>query len=284
MTNRVGTGQFLAWDSGCLFIGRHDRAVPHHAHQAIQFVAASEGEHRVRSNDAEPWQSYSIAAVPSRQPHSIDVTGSEYGIVLFLEPESREGRAIAQRYLRRGITEVGDEGRRAIKRAIFEAWLGGAQDDIVRNCRRLVDSLSAGIHPGAVTDERVDRAIAYINAHVDRSLSLEEVAEHICLSPSRFRHLFAEQTGMGLRPYILWRRFLRSWELIMRGATVSEAAHAAGFADAAHLSRTCTRTFGFAPSAMPLTMAIPDPSPGSAERAWSAEREGSADREASAVR
>ena len=52
-----------------------------------------------RSGDAEEWQSYSIAAIPARQPHSIDVTGSEYGIVVFLEPETREGRAIAQRYL-----------------------------------------------------------------------------------------------------------------------------------------------------------------------------------------
>lgn len=263
MTRRVGIGQFVAWESGCLFIGRHDRAVPPHAHQAIQLVSGSEGEHRVRTSESEPWQSYRLAAIPARQPHSIDVTASEYGIVLFLEPETREGRAVAQRYLRRGITDVWDEERGAIVRAIFEAWLGGSQDDIVRQCRRLVESLSAGVQPAAVTDERVLRAIAYINAHIDRSLALEEVAEHVFLSPSRFRHLFAEQTGMGLRPYILWRRFLKTWELIMRGATVSEAAHAAGFADAAHLSRTCTRTFGFAPSAMPLTTAIPDPSPAS---------------------
>ena len=266
MTRLVGIGQFVAWEGGCLFIGRHDRAVPPHAHQAIQFVAGSEGTHLVRSNDAEPWQSYLIAAIPARQPHSIDVTGSEYGIVVFLEPETREGRAIAQRYLRRGITEVGDDERRAITRAIFDAWLSGAQDEIVRHCRRLVESLSAGVQLRAVTDERVQRAIDYINAHVSGSLSLEEVAEHVCLSPSRFRHVFAEQTGMGLRPYILWRRFLRTWELIMRGASVSEAAHAAGFADAAHLSRTCTRTFGFAPSAMPLTTEIPEPSPAAMTR------------------
>lgn len=264
MTKRVGVGQFLAWEGGCIFIGRHDRSIPMHAHQAIQFVAASEGEHLVRSNDAEPWRPYSIAAIPARQPHSIDVTASEYGVVIFLEPETREGRAITQRYLRSGITEVGDAERRAITRAMFEAWMGGEREAIVQHARRLVESLAAGIHPGVVTDERVVRAIEFINANVNRTLSLEDVADHVCLSPSRFRHVFGEQTGMALRPYILWRRFLHSWELIMRGATVSEAAHAAGFADAAHLSRTCTRTFGFAPSAMPLTMAIPDPSPGAA--------------------
>jgi AraC-like DNA-binding protein len=34
----------------------------------------------------------------------------------------------------------------------------------------------------------------------------------------------------------------------MTGASMSEAAHAAGFADAAHLSRTSKKMFGFPPS------------------------------------
>ncbi|HEU4565890.1 MAG TPA: helix-turn-helix domain-containing protein, partial [Gemmatimonadaceae bacterium] len=55
-----------------------------------------------------------------------------------------------------------------------------------------------------------------------------------------------------LRPYILWRRFLRVWELLMRGESLSTAAHLAGFADAAHLTRTSRRMFGFPPSAMQM--------------------------------
>ena len=57
---------------------------------------------------------------------------------------------------------------------------------------------------------------------------------------------------MALRPYILWRRFLRVWELMTARESLSAAAHAAGFADAAHLSRTCRRMFGFPPSALQL--------------------------------
>ncbi len=55
---------------------------------------------------------------------------------------------------------------------------------------------------------------------------------------------------MALRPYILWRRFLRVWELMTARESLSAAAHAAGFADAAHLTRTCRRMFGFPPSAL----------------------------------
>jgi AraC-like DNA-binding protein len=55
---------------------------------------------------------------------------------------------------------------------------------------------------------------------------------------------------MALRPYILWRRFLHVWDLLATGATLSSAAHAAGFADAAHLTRTSRSMFGFPPSAL----------------------------------
>jgi AraC-like DNA-binding protein len=61
---------------------------------------------------------------------------------------------------------------------------------------------------------------------------------------------------MAFRPYVLWRRFLKVWELLTEGASLSAAAHAAGFADAAHLSRTSKQMFGFPPSAMQVAMPL----------------------------
>ncbi len=259
MTRTVGVGQFMAWDGGCLFIGRHERQLPVHSHQAIQLVVASEGEHGVRASESDPWVTYSVAAIPTRHPHSLDVTAAEYGAVIFIEPETREGRAITQRLLGGGIAEVGDAEAREIARAIFAQWREGRNDEVLRLSRLVVSTIAAGVAPAVVTDPRILSAIDYINQHIGRPITLDEVASHACLSPSRFRHLFSEQTSMGLRPYILWRRFLLTWDLIMKGATLSEAAHAAGFADAAHLSRTSTRAFGFAPSAIRLVMKVPDP-------------------------
>ena len=115
---------------------------------------------------------------------------------------------------------------------------------------RVIQRLTGGVQPSAVSDERILRAIQYMRAHLDTPLTLTDVAAVACLSPGRFRHLFVEETGMALRPYILWRRFLHVWELLMEGASLSTAAHRAGFADAAHLSRTSKRMFGFPPSAM----------------------------------
>jgi AraC-like DNA-binding protein len=119
----------------------------------------------------------------------------------------------------------------------------------------VVQALTGGVEPAVVSDERILRAVSYIKSHLDAPLTLDEVASAAFLSPSRFRHLFVEQTGLALRPYILWRRFLRVWELLTAGESLSAAAHRAGFADAAHLTRTSRRMFGFPPSA--IQMAAP---------------------------
>jgi AraC-like DNA-binding protein len=179
----------------------------------------------------------------------MDVTGLSANAVLFVEPETNEGRVLHERYLENGIAEMPLEAFQQTSR-LFDAWRAADRDAIVTEGIALIRALTGGVEPRAPSDDRILRAIAYINSHLDGKLTLEEVSAAAFLSPSRFRHLFVEQTGMALRPYILWRRFLKVWELGMAGESFSSAAHQAGFADAAHLSRTSKRMFGFAPTGM----------------------------------
>ena len=245
-----GVGQYVSWDGGCLFIGRDVGVVPMHAHYAIQIVFGSEHGVRLRTSEREEWTAYRGAIVPSRQPHSMDARAVRVNAVLFVEPETREGRALAERHLRDGIAALPEGTIDAAAVALFSAWEEGDAEALAAAARAVVETLVGGAQPRAASDERILRAIAYINAHLDAPLTLEEVAGEAFLSPSRFRHLFVEETGMALRPYILWRRFLRVWALVTAGESLSAAAHAAGFADAAHLTRTSRRMFGFPPSAM----------------------------------
>ncbi len=113
-------------------------------------------------------------------------------------------------------------------------------------------SLTRHSEPLMSSDERILRAVRYVNDHLSSSITLKEVARVAYLSPSRFRHLFAEQTGMGLRQYVLWRRFVSVWERRMNGESLSTAAHAAGFADSAHLARTSRRMIGIPPSLLDI--------------------------------
>jgi len=255
MSEQIEGGDFVSWDGGCVFIGgRSPRPVPLHAHYAIQIAFGAEPGVRFRPAEDEPWTTYDGVLIPSRQPHAMDATGVSCNAVLFVEPETREGRALVERVRPAGITALSAEQLTPERAALFEAWRRERSADGVRRAARgIVSALTGGVEPTVVADERILRATTYIRSHLDSALTLEEVAAVAFLSPSRFRHLFVEETGMALRPYILWRRFLRVWELMMEGASLSTAAHAAGFADAAHLSRTSRRMFGFPPSAMPMS-------------------------------
>ena len=245
---------FVSWDGGCLFLSSRSPGItPMHAHYAIQVAFGSERGIGFRSSEREAWTWYGGAIIPSRQPHTMDATQVSASAVLFVEPETLEGRALAERYLGAGISALPDDVLGRVAPAVFAVWrAGGSEAAITEAARRVVQELAGGVRPSVVSDERILRAVSYINARLDGPLTLEEVASEACLSPSRFRHLFVEQTGTGLRPYILWRRFVRVWELLMDGATLSAAAHAAGFADAAHLSRTARSMFGFPPSGMQM--------------------------------
>lgn len=249
---------FVSWDGGCLFLTRGAGIAPPHAHYAIQIAFGDAPGIRFRTSDREPWTSYDGVVIASRQPHTMDATTTAHNAVLFVEPETREGRALTERFGHAGIAPLADGLLDELRARLFAAWQSeGSVSAIVSAAHAVVRALTGGLESLAVSDERILRATAYIRSHLDSELTLEEVAGVACLSPSRFRHLFVEQTGMALRPYILWRRFLHVWELLAQGMSVSAAAHAAGFADAAHLSRTSRRAFGFPPSAMPMGPPLP---------------------------
>jgi AraC-like DNA-binding protein len=99
-------------------------------------------------------------------------------------------------------------------------------------------------------DARVARALEYLRLHVREPVSLADAAAAVSLSPSRFRHLFVQQTGTSFRAYLLWLRLNVAIESTMAGASWTEAAHQAGFADSSHLARTHKRMFGIEPTAV----------------------------------
>jgi AraC-like DNA-binding protein len=100
------------------------------------------------------------------------------------------------------------------------------------------------IHP------RVTRVLRYLRAQpgVLGDVSLPTLAGIAGLSESRLRHVFTESLGVALRPYILWLRVQRPCGELIGGASVTKAAHEAGFSDSAHLARTFRRMLGVTPT------------------------------------
>jgi AraC-like DNA-binding protein len=110
---------------------------------------------------------------------------------------------------------------------------------------RAVSSVAAprAIHP------RVRRLLRIIReGGINEGTSLERLASAVGLSPSRLMHVFTSSLGIPLRPYLAWRRVQCAAIGIVSGSSLSDAAQAAGFSDAAHMSRTFRRMLGISPS------------------------------------
>lgn len=246
-------GDFVAWTGVCGFIGEgaSDAPISPHSHYAIQLVIGTPAGLRVQFGRQGPWQSCAAALVPSRAVHSIDVNACEMSAVLFIEPETPAGKALSARL--QGKLELLDAQMVAASaERLSKAWRVEKSVDAVKAiCMQLVQDVSKTA-PREPSDPRVLAAVEYLRQRVDQPVSLPEVARAVELSPDRFRHLFVEQTGMPLRTYVLWRRLLHVWTLLMQGETLSSAAHGAGFADSAHLSRTARTMFGLPPSALQM--------------------------------
>ena len=70
------------------------------------------------------------------------------------------------------------------------------------------------------------------------------LAAQVSLSLSQLERLFGEQVGLSVRRLVLWRRLRLALAIALAGNSLTDAAHAAGFADSAHFSRTVRSMFG----------------------------------------
>ena len=251
----AGVGRVLLWGGGSLWVGRDAGRVECHAHHAIQVALAMDSALRLATAGGE-WREHRGAVVPPHLPHRFDGCGQRTAM-LFVEPETTPGRALLERYGTSAIAELAADAAEALVAPIRTAYLAAAtREALVGLGQEAVAALAGHAPVEGEVDPRIRRAIAWVRSRLDVTVTLSEAAEVAHLSPSRFRHLFVAQTGVSFRAYVLWARVEAAVGAAMNGRSWTAAAQDAGFADSAHLSRTCRRMFGFAPAAL-----VKEPSP-----------------------
>ncbi|PCC68854.1 AraC-type DNA-binding protein [Nannocystis exedens] len=97
---------------------------------------------------------------------------------------------------------------------------------------------------------RLDRRVAAVarrlrEPHVDHG----QTSLRVDVGDAHLRALFARDVGLPMRTYRLWHRLLRALRRLAE-TDATAAAHAAGFADLAHFSRTCRRMLGYTPTVL----------------------------------
>jgi AraC-like DNA-binding protein len=106
--------------------------------------------------------------------------------------------------------------------------------------------------PAPLPDSLV-RSLVVVDARLaDGPVPQAVAARAAGLSPERYRHVFVEALGLPFRRYLLWRRVQRAFVALKAGDDVTTAAHAAGFADAAHCARTLKAMFGVTATQIPV--------------------------------
>ncbi len=243
------TGRVYFWQGGSLWIGRAQGRTDWHSHHALQIALALDGNCRFRRRADGEWREFTGALVHSERHHQFEA-GDISMAQVFVEPETTEGRALAARFTE-DISTLPEKERASMAQRLRAAFTRNAEaGQMIASAREAIAILAGTSGPSVPVDPRVQKAIGYVRSNVHAGVSLADAAGAATLSPGRFRHLFVAETGSTFRAYLLWLRLNVAIDEAMAGRSWTDAAHAAGFSDSAHLNRTFKRMLGVNPSAL----------------------------------
>ena len=196
---------------------------------------------RFRDRRRGQWTKCSAVLVRPDAWHEVDARATDV-LIGFIDAESELGAALAGRT----HSQVAP-----VAPATVAAWRKQLGDPALTAARVepwVTQTLLRDRRPPAI-DYRVKRVLRVLPSRLAEAeaVSLTAIAASVGLSPSRFMHLFTASVGVPLRPYILWLRLQCGAGELARGQSVADAAYAAGFADAAHFTRTFRRMMGATP-------------------------------------
>jgi len=206
-----------------------------HKHHALEIIVSVDGVIYIQDAFGNSLASQ-VALVLPDQLHQTTTTGE--AAFIFIEPESELAKTML-------TTFKPAQSVQSIEGRMSEA------DRKVFTSGSIPKALSKVINSVNLIDDRIQRVTDFIRSHITtHEFNLEMLAGIACLSTSRFTHLFKDQVGIPLRPFILWCRMRVAVTSVLAGMTLTQAAHEAGFSDTAHLSRTFMDMFGANPSAI----------------------------------
>jgi AraC-like DNA-binding protein len=213
-----------------------------HRHHSMQLVMALNEALRFRERARQRWTTGGGVLVRPDAWHEVDARQTDV-LIAFVDPESDLGAALAERT----ESDVARIAPRTI--AAWRRQLGPPGALTAARVEPWVTQTLLRDRRPPPLDHRIKRALRILPGRlVDaETVSLDALAATVGLSPSRFMHLFTSSVGVPLRPYVLWLRLQYGAGELARGKSVAGAAHAAGFADAAHFTRTFRRMLGATP-------------------------------------
>ncbi|TGK64781.1 AraC family transcriptional regulator [Leptospira wolffii] len=242
--NRNGT---LFYFGGRVLLAHKGLSTDPHSHYAVSILISLSSPLKI-VDEFGITREFKAAVLAPNTHHTLLAEECDL-IVLQLDPYGSDYAPIAARFGRKGIHEIPFTD---LESTLERCNLLFTENLSCSDARELFEDILTAVgseKPAKVSlDPRILSATKKMQESLPGSVSVPELAKESGFSETRFMHVFKIQMGLPVRQFQLWLRLHEAAKLLKEGGNLTEASHAAGFADQAHLSRTFKRMFGVQPS------------------------------------
>lgn len=113
-----------------------------------------------------------------------------------------------------------------------------------------IEASKANLVRGGLARWQLKNVVAYIDAHINRTILLDELAKETKLSTKHFARVFRQSTGVSPHRWILLQRIQHAGRLLCESDhAIAIVAGMCGFADQSHLTARFRQLMGTTPAA-----------------------------------
>lgn len=148
-----------------------------------------------------------------------------------------------------------DLAQKAIEEKVFRFLVKPTRiSELIKNFSELREELDRDKNVHSDADGRDEHHIVrqvcdYVNTHIDKSISLQEISEILHYNPSYLSRLFKKEHGEGFNDYVNRLKIKRACQLLREGnLRIYEVASKVGFRDVRYFTRLFSNLTGKMPS------------------------------------